>query len=225
MAIPKAVRVQVWAISDGESTSFDFDLAADPYWIGSATTSGIGGRIMNWFAEAGETGVSMPVDVIIVAGAESATISGTVVTVNVLVKPIGHRYTITLDALFGSTFPILVVDPPVNVDVPYVQGDTSLGGTLTCTMGNWDNMQDEPHSYAYQWWRLDPNTDGETAIEGATDSTYVVVDADDVSFLFCIVTATNVGGSTEVTSNSVEIFFGTVPGGTSGQKVGTNKRR
>jgi hypothetical protein len=41
MTINKAVRIQVWAASDGESTTFTLDLMNDPYWVGSSTTSGI----------------------------------------------------------------------------------------------------------------------------------------------------------------------------------------
>ena len=36
--------------------------------------------------------------------------------------------------------------PPVNVDVPHVSGTGTVGSTLNCTMGNWQN---EPTSYAY----------------------------------------------------------------------------
>ena len=225
MAIQKAVRVQVWAISDGESDAFTFDLMSDPYWIGSATTSGIGGRIMNWFAEADEVGASLPVGVLTVDGAVSATLVGTVVTVNVPVQPAEHKYVVTLDFLFGDTSaPPITTDLPVNVDLPYASGPNSpvmLGDVLTCTMGNWDNMYDEPHSYAYQWMRLDINTSSTDVIDGATDLTYQVVDADNPSFVSCIVAATNAAGSAHTVSNSIEISFG----GASGQAERTKKRR
>ena len=51
MAIGKRVRIMSWATSDGRANSFTLDLLADPYWVGSAQPGGIGGRIMNWFAE------------------------------------------------------------------------------------------------------------------------------------------------------------------------------
>src|SRR4029077_9394468 len=38
--------------------------------------------------------------------------------------------------------------PPINRDVPYVGGSGTVGGTLTCTMGNWTG---EPTGYAYAW--------------------------------------------------------------------------
>ena len=44
------------------------------------------------------------------------------------------------------------MEPPVNVDVPYVAQE---GSVLTCTMGNWEG---EPSHYAYQW-RVDGSRD------------------------------------------------------------------
>jgi hypothetical protein len=76
--------------------------------------------------------------------------------------------------------------PPVNVDVPHVQ---QAGDTLTCTMGNWEGMQAEPHSYAYAW-----SLDG-TSIPGS-GATLPVVAADAGSTATCVVTATNAIGST-----------------------------
>jgi hypothetical protein len=76
--------------------------------------------------------------------------------------------------------------PPVNVDVPHVE---QVGDTLNCTMGNWEGMQAEPHSYAYAW-----SLDG-TPIPGS-GATLPVVAADAGSTATCIVTATNAVGST-----------------------------
>jgi hypothetical protein len=76
--------------------------------------------------------------------------------------------------------------PPVNVDVPEV---SQSGDTLNCTMGNWEGMQAEPHSYAYAW-----QLDG-TDIPGS-GATLPVVAADAGSTATCIVTATNAIGST-----------------------------
>jgi hypothetical protein len=76
--------------------------------------------------------------------------------------------------------------PPINVDVPHVQ---QAGSELTCTMGNWEGMQAEPHSYAYQW-----QLDG-ADITGGTASLPIM--ADDVGkTATCVVTASNAIGST-----------------------------
>jgi hypothetical protein len=89
--------------------------------------------------------------------------------------------------------------PPTVVDVPYVGGDAAVGGTLTCTMGNWTG---EPTSYAYRWQR-----DG---ADVATSTPAYVVDAADVGHsITCVVTATNARGSTEAPpSNAVAVTEG-----------------
>ena len=72
---------------------------------------------------------------------------------------------------------------PVNTAVPAV---TQAADTLTCTMGEWSG---EPTTYAYQW-----KVDGTVV---STDSATHTVTTDDVGkTATCIVTATNVTGST-----------------------------
>jgi hypothetical protein len=84
---------------------------------------------------------------------------------------------------------------PGVVDVPYVGGSGTVGGTLTCTNGNWTG---EPTSYAYRW-----QSDG-AAIVGASASSYVVAEGDVGHSLACVVTATNASGSTQAPpSNAV----------------------
>jgi hypothetical protein len=87
-------------------------------------------------------------------------------------------------------------DPPTVVDRPYA-GQT--GATLNCTMGNWNDMQAEPHSYAYQWQREGVDVDG------ATSADYTVTPADVDHIMACIVTATNAIGSDSATSNEVNV--------------------
>jgi len=84
--------------------------------------------------------------------------------------------------------------PPVNVDVPLAGQN---GTTLNCTLGNWENMQAEPHSYAYQWQR-----DGANVV-GATAADYVVTPADVDAAMACVVAATNVLGTATARSNDV----------------------
>ena len=86
--------------------------------------------------------------------------------------------------------------PPINVDVPHVQQE---GGSLTCTMGNWEGMQAEPHSYAYQW-----QLDG-ADITGGTATLPIM--ADDVGkTATCVVSATNALGTTAApASNGVVV--------------------
>jgi hypothetical protein len=74
-------------------------------------------------------------------------------------------------------------DPPVNTDVPYV---TQTGDALNCTMGIWTG---EPTSYAYQW-----QLDGAETGSNAPD--YTIAPDDVGKTATCVVTATNLGGST-----------------------------
>jgi hypothetical protein len=90
------------------------------------------------------------------------------------------------DPVFTGFAGFPTIPPPVNVDVPYVEGVGTVGETLSCTMGNWEG---EPTSYAYQWM-----SDGMIEL-GAGDS-YVVMSTDSGTIITCIVTATNAHGST-----------------------------
>jgi hypothetical protein len=51
MAITFRTRILVWAMADGESTSFVFDLFKSQFRIGTAQPSGFGGHSPNFFIE------------------------------------------------------------------------------------------------------------------------------------------------------------------------------
>jgi hypothetical protein len=97
MAITLRTRILVWAMADGESTSFVFDLFKSQFWIGTAQPSGFGGHSPNFFTEKAAT---LPSGVVVIDGAESASLLNTMITVNVPVEPEGHVYRVTLDLLF-----------------------------------------------------------------------------------------------------------------------------
>jgi hypothetical protein len=206
LAIRKAVIVEVWGISDGESTEFTVDLAKDPYWVGSHRTSGVGGIIQNWDS-------SLAHDVIEVIGAESVSINGTVVLITVPLQPAGYKYEVAFHVLFE---PSVAADVPVNVTVPMVSGpgghtNAAVGDTLTCTMGEWLYMQAEPHSYAYEWIRVNLSDSSQEDTGGrATD--YTLIAADGGCAVFCYLTATNTLGSAGVSSNQVTVTGGTRSG-------------
>jgi hypothetical protein len=86
-----------------------------------------------------------------------------------------------------------VAPAPVNSTLPVISGTTTLGSVLTTTNGTWTNS---PTSYTYQWKR------GATNI-GTNASTYTLVIADSTAAITCVVTATNAGGSTPATSNTI----------------------
>ncbi|TQX90251.1 MULTISPECIES: hypothetical protein [unclassified Rhizobium] len=83
---------------------------------------------------------------------------------------------------------------PANTVAPVVSGTTTVGSTLTTTNGTWTNS---PTGYTYQWQR-----DG-TNISGSTNSSRVLVAADNATNLTCVVTATNANGSALATSNAL----------------------
>ena len=93
---------------------------------------------------------------------------------------------------------------PVNVTAPVV---TQSGGELNCSQGDWTGV---PKSIDYQC-RMD-----RTQSVGTDSSTYVLTVPDDVGHEFnCIVTASNVLGSAQASSNAVTAA---TPSGVSTQK-------
>lgn len=88
------------------------------------------------------------------------------------------------------------IPPPTNNTPPVVQfvsGGPTVGNTAITNAGSWTGSP----TYTRQWTRSG------AAIPGAIATSYVL-HADDLgSFIACIVTATNQGGSTNATSNAV----------------------
>jgi hypothetical protein len=97
------------------------------------------------------------------------------------------------DAITGA---LGLIEPPVNIDAPFVTGTGAVGSVLSCTMGNWAYS---PTGYGYQWTRNGAN------IAGATASTRLLAAADAGTNVACPVTATNAAGSTTVNSNAVAV--------------------
>jgi hypothetical protein len=88
------------------------------------------------------------------------------------------------------------IPAPTCKTAPYVDGTGTVGMVLTCTMGTWTG---EPTSYAYKWLR-----DNTPVI--SIDSKYTIVAADSGHGITCVVTATNIGGSTDSPpSNKVDV--------------------
>lgn len=84
---------------------------------------------------------------------------------------------------------------PVNVVLPAISGDPTVGSTLTATTGGWSAYPNP--TFAYQWNRAG------TPIGGETGSTYVVDAADVGEDITVTVTATNSEGSDSATSAAV----------------------
>jgi hypothetical protein len=83
---------------------------------------------------------------------------------------------------------------PINKVPPHVTGTPAVGKTLTCSSGTWESAS--PIKYAYQWLRE------KVPVETATQSTYLVAEADRGYQLSCKVTATNTAGSAVALSDN-----------------------
>jgi len=91
------------------------------------------------------------------------------------------------------------VQAPTNTVLPAITGNRWVGQTLSTTNGTWNDNGSAISGYTYQWKR------GGVNISGATTSTYQLVGGDAGQNITCTVTATNAGGSTPATSNSLTI--------------------
>ena len=85
---------------------------------------------------------------------------------------------------------------PVALIPPALSGSANVGQLLACTTGTWEGTS--PITYTYQWRSYSGTY---TNITSATNSTYVLVDADLNKVISCAVTATNANGNTTVYSN------------------------
>lgn len=81
---------------------------------------------------------------------------------------------------------------PVNTVAPVVSGTPLVGNTLSTTNGTWTFA---PTSYTYQWQRDNHQGGTYSNIGGATSSTYILVDLDDLCKVRCQVTAHNASGT------------------------------
>lgn len=92
---------------------------------------------------------------------------------------------------------------PVNTVAPVVSGTATVGQTLSTTNGTWTG---EPApTFTYQWQRNNVN------ISSATNSTYLLVEADYNNPIRCVVTATNARGSVSANSNATANVAGLAP--------------
>jgi len=112
------------------------------------------------------------------------------------------------DSAATGSVPMPTPAVPGNTTLPTISGSTAVGDTLSASTGSWSNS---PTYYGYEWLR-----DG-SAIDGATGSSYQLVDADVGHALSVRVTATNAGGSSSADSaatGSVLVPTPAVPGNT-----------
>jgi hypothetical protein len=87
---------------------------------------------------------------------------------------------------------------PVNTSPPVISGKNDVGELFTVNDGTWTGIM--PITFTYQWKRNGTN------IIGETNSTYTTVLVDSGQTITCLVTATNILGSTNAISNSALIL-------------------
>jgi hypothetical protein len=90
---------------------------------------------------------------------------------------------------------------PINLTPPSISGIAATGETLTCYSGVWDidpvfgTGNNGTILYSYQWMVSDDELGGgETPIDGAESSTYVVTEEEAGRYIRCLVRGTNNGG-------------------------------
>jgi len=90
--------------------------------------------------------------------------------------------------------------PLLNLDLPVISGSLALGSTMSVSTGTWKGTG--PIQYTYQWLRCGA-TGACQGINGATNSTYVVQQADIGQTLRVRVTAKTNMGSASAASGTV----------------------
>jgi hypothetical protein len=100
---------------------------------------------------------------------------------------------------------------PTNTALPAISGTTASGQTLTASDGTWSGS---PTGFARQWRRCDGTGANCSEVAGATSPTYALTDADIGSTLRIVVTASNVTGSTDATSNATSVVRAAAPANT-----------
>lgn len=92
---------------------------------------------------------------------------------------------------------------PANLVAPFVTGTGIVGQLLTCSSGAWSGSP--APTFTYQWQLNSVN------ISGATTDSYTPVIGDTGGSIRCVVTATNIVGSSSANSNAVTIVNLTAP--------------
>jgi sugar lactone lactonase YvrE len=93
---------------------------------------------------------------------------------------------------------VSVLVAPANTEPPTISGESAEGQTLTASTGSWTGTQ--PLSYSYQWEICEASGEGCKAIRHATSASYELGAAELGELPRVVVTATNLAGSSESSS-------------------------
>jgi hypothetical protein len=139
-------------------------------------------------------------------GSCSALAGATAATYKATTTDVGHTLRVTLTATnSGGSTPatsapsalVSAATAPTNTAAPTITGSLQVASTLTASQGTWSGT---PTSYTYAWSRCDANGDSCAKIDGATNNTYTLTQADAGATLRISLLATNGAGSTQFTS-------------------------
>lgn len=114
--------------------------------------------------------------------------------VRLIVSATNDGGTTTVESTYTSTVLPLA---PENTVVPTITGTEQVGQVLTAHDGTWSGDPD----FTYQWERADSDESNNADINGATNSTYTLVQADEGKKIRVEVTGTNDGGNDSAESS------------------------
>jgi hypothetical protein len=97
---------------------------------------------------------------------------------------------------------------PVNTAAPAISGTPKVGEELDASNGSWTGGV---RSFTYQWQRCDAQGGSCVSVTGATGGTYGVRSADTGNTIRVVVTATNLGGSTNAVSGPTQLIGTNIP--------------
>ena len=106
---------------------------------------------------------------------------------------------------------VVVSARPTNLTDPTISGTAAVGSRLQANRGDWAG--DQPITFAFAWLRCSAAGDNCSEIQGATDTDYVVRDADTGHTIRVRVTARNDRGTTSEVSNPTGVVGGSSSGG------------
>jgi hypothetical protein len=92
--------------------------------------------------------------------------------------------------------------PPKDVVAPTIKGSAVVGGVLSASSGTWTGSSTP---YTYQWEDCDALGVGCLSVGGATTPSYKIPASDHESTLRVVVSASNAGGTTSVTSEKTAV--------------------
>jgi hypothetical protein len=98
---------------------------------------------------------------------------------------------------------------PVNTTAPSISGTARVGSTLEANRGEWAGAQ--PITYSFAWLRCNNAGDNCSEIQGATDTSYEVRDADAGRTIRVRVTARNDRGSSSAISGATAVVGSNQP--------------